>query len=512
MNFVSLFQEIIQNEDRFFSMPKLPVQESIKMFDERLCHSKQRLIDEQHSFVKETLENCLNPFFTNMLVHSAKTWSSEVSSDDINSGHDIESQFNVELNTVERKYGKIRVSFALGFLTAGKYGLSDSEIQDLLYVNEKKVAEEMKDFEILHEVSPVLLWTQLKRSLGCLISTFNFHSVMLTRWKSQEVFNIAKNRYLKDDDQKTMHIRKVLVNYFQDSCESSKRSSCGGKEVEKSVQFIRERAFCELPYQAFYGADSISDRYIFDTNWLIDKLTSCDTYQLLEDIVLCLSQRDVTSDKDKNDFKLMKDFLELSYEALSWNGSQIVSQLYGRLLEFYKSAENVENYPKMKRLCDSSAYPSLLPLNQAVRSIRKTAESIEAEVKEECSNYSSLFKISNHPRLMISLSPSEGIIIVWDIYTQVSLRTIKGILNPRDLQMIDDFNAIVLCNRELKIYDLDEGVLKLNIKGVMNQSMPYFGLHNHEHVVAMSRNRMYVNMMNTQSGDLVTTFKVGEDR
>lgn len=46
----------------------------------------------------------------------------------------------------------------------------------------------------------------------------------------------------------------------------------------------------------------------------------------------------------------------------------------------------------------------------------------------------------------------------------------------------------------------------------MPQKMPYFGLHDSNHLVALSRNRMYVNLMNLESGDLVTTFKAGEDR
>lgn len=46
----------------------------------------------------------------------------------------------------------------------------------------------------------------------------------------------------------------------------------------------------------------------------------------------------------------------------------------------------------------------------------------------------------------------------------------------------------------------------------MNQKMPYYGLHDSDHLVALSRNRMYVNLMNLTTGDLVTTFKAGEDR
>ncbi|GIX73219.1 NACHT and WD repeat domain-containing protein 2 [Caerostris extrusa] len=58
---------------------------------------------------------------------------------------------------------------------------------------------------------------------------------------------------------------------------------------------------------------------------------------------------------------------------------------------------------------------------------------------------------------------------------------------------------------------MDQGTLVVKLKGVMNQKMAYYGLHNENYGVALSRNRMYVNMTNLNTGDLETTFKVGED-
>lgn len=47
----------------------------------------------------------------------------------------------------------------------------------------------------------------------------------------------------------------------------------------------------------------------------------------------------------------------------------------------------------------------------------------------------------------------------------------------------------------------------------MNQNMPFFAYCNDaQHLVCLSRNRMYVNLMNLESGDCITTFKAGEDR
>ncbi len=43
----------------------------------------------------------------------------------------------------------------------------------------------------------------------------------------------------------------------------------------------------------------------------------------------------------------------------------------------------------------------------------------------------------------------------------------------------------------------------------MNQKLPLFGLHGDSHVVSLSRNRMYVNLISLENGDCETTFKVG---
>lgn len=48
-----------------------------------------------------------------------------------------------------------------------------------------------------------------------------------------------------------------------------------------------------------------------------------------------------------------------------------------------------------------------------------------------------------------------------------------------------------------------QGEFVVALKGVMNQKMPYYGLHDPRHLVALARNRMYVNLMNIETGELV---------
>lgn len=154
---------------------------------------------------------------------------------------------------------------------------------------------------------------------------------------------------------------------------------------------------------------------------------------------------------------------------------------------------------------------------------------------EEGNHYDRLFPIKGDEKHMVATSAGVNEITVWNIYSETprKVRTLKGVSQPRDVKMIDRFKvgcfatvvdrqckhcascsskALVLCNRELKLYNLDEGVLQTKLKGVMNQKMPFYGLHDEHFAIALARNRMYVNFMNLETGDLATTFKVGEDR
>lgn len=101
---------------------------------------------------------------------------------------------------------------------------------------------------------------------------------------------------------------------------------------------------------------------------------------------------------------------------------------------------------------------------------------------------------------LIAISTESDEVVIWNVYEDRAVRTLRNIPRPRDVLMVDQRQAVMLCNRELNLYNLDEGRLVNKLKGVMNQKMPYYGLHNENYVVALSRNRMYVNVINLQTG------------
>lgn len=244
------------------------------------------------------------------------------------------------------------------------------------------------------------------------------------------------------------------------------------------------------------------------------------------------------------------NYIRQSIFPLKYDGSQIYSQIYCRSFETFKSGTKSTKSKKFNEILSTALCPpiwSLMPLSEvSIDSFIKTrigqiqpppsnngvqisspnlSDSQKTSVlpsnqlrpngpvnSYQQASRQNIFTIKENQRHVIAIYPDKNSLAVWDIFEERAVRIINDIEHPRDLRMVDQKRAVILCNRELRVYDLDSGNLVTKLKGVMNQKMPYFEIFGQDYVIALARNRMYVNMLNINTGELETTFKVGEDR
>jgi len=193
----------------------------------------------------------------------------------------------------------------------------------------------------------------------------------------------------------------------------------------------------ELPYQTLLVRGEIRDRFLLDGDWLLDKLCGADVYQTLEDFA-------VGAGEDAEAAALGR-CLEESAQALASDGRQLFAQLRMRLAQ-----APLDELPRLAALV--SAPPplaSLLPL-EAV------AEAAEAEAS---SPVALLTRLPDQTRFVCSLATDSGELAVWDVCTGRRVRTLANVPQPSAVQLIDWRRCIVLCRRELTVFDLDQGVL-----------------------------------------------------
>ncbi|XP_076043047.1 NACHT domain- and WD repeat-containing protein 1 isoform X2 [Oratosquilla oratoria] len=524
-------QNIIEDRACFLKIPPLTIDEAYNKFETNLKSRHRSVNKEQREAVSRCQQECPLPLYVEIVCRMAYEWTG--SETELPLKPNLSDQIHAVFDDLEEKYGTIEVSHTLGFLTAAKHGLSDSEMIDILSCDEAVLERIFVHGQPPVRRCPSLLWVQISRALQPFLMKTIVAGICLLTWRHESFRNVAHERYLGTSDQVNMCC-SALIDYFQSKWangvkkpvpvyeagveegkdryvldQPTKYRSSNMSKISVQPAFSRHnrRKLDELPYQVLQLRGRILEEFVLNFDWVYDKLCGSDTYQVLEDVSLALRNH-----SNNIELVLLKETLELAAYSLGYDGRQFYSQIYGRLTTFMTDEENHETYPIMKKLYDSASHapvPCLIPLATC---LHEPFQDQNMKLGDGQVYFNAIIRARHNPHYVVTLSTERGEIAVWNIYTMSPVRTLTGITQPRKLKMIDDYRCLVLCGRELRIYNFDEGLFVMKLREVMNQKMPFFGLHDRDHVVALSRSRMYVNMMNLQNGDCVATFKVGEDR
>ncbi|MEW8506995.1 MAG: AAA family ATPase [Candidatus Thiodiazotropha sp.] len=145
---------------------------ALQLFDTLLSSAGRSLTPQQTTEIRRSISKCARPLFIRLLADLAATWSSrdrpQIDARDIASL--IEYLFN-HLSS-EVKHGSVLVTYALGYLAASRYGMSDDELLAVLSENDKV----MSSFRQRHPDSPqighlpYIIWAGLHADLSPYLS------------------------------------------------------------------------------------------------------------------------------------------------------------------------------------------------------------------------------------------------------------------------------------------------------------------------------------------------------
>ncbi|KAL7029565.1 hypothetical protein ACKWTF_006289 [Chironomus riparius] len=420
-------------------------------------------------------------------------WLGQRKLENLSISHISEKVFEI----LENKFGLTTVKYLITLITASRDGLLETEIFEML--ESSKIVDG----------SITKLWTNFSWTMGPLLLHNKNIKIM-----DSTIRAVAEKRY--ESDMECAH--KILHDYFVQQpnvyFDSKKKESC-----------YNTRKFTELPYHSFKidKKEYETSQYLTNLTWLHDKIDSTGCVQLLFDIYLISPpvQSNEMSPNARNiklaeHIEFLIRFLEIHFKSLNYDAQQLQS-----LLSTFIKAE-------LSKRSDLSSNSIIQGWQNEIKSgdayierlyIENDDDDNDEEISEngdECDSnkngYDFLINTNVNESFAISLSTDREEICVWNVLECSKVRTLNGVPQPSSVCLVGEYELAVLCKREIRVLDLNEGKFKVTLKGVMNQKMPYFGLHDPQHLVCLSRNRMYVNLMNMESGDCVTTFKAGEDR
>ncbi|KAK9511267.1 hypothetical protein O3M35_005854 [Rhynocoris fuscipes] len=474
----SIKKHLESTEAKFISIPDLEKSERESILMSSILEYNHSVNPKVHDCVLNAVNTCTLPLYIKAVAWQT-TWCNEYGVE-LEIKSDLDSQLECMLKQLEVIFGEEQVEKAFALICCAKWGVQDSEMIDILSSD----THFHTSTTYLPWAGACLFWAKFTRHLMPFLSWLDDKTL---RVRDAALYRICSQRYAA----RLSWGYKTLYNYFSgqlwNDIAEIKARKIDQPDVYSETYNVRKLE--ELPY-LLIKTEKSALKLTLNHEWLLKKLCATNAHQVLEDIFM----EDRTEDGD-----WLKRFIELNYEALSYDGRQ----LYSLLHIYLKNNTNTTLASTWAKIVENPPITSL---------IKADVNEKETSGINQSDSFDILKRLPESQYFVVTVRTKECEISVWDVRKCRRVRILKGMPQPTALQMVDDYKCIVLCNRELRTYDLDKGVLLCKLKGVMNQKMPYFGLHDASHLVALSRNRMYVNLMNLETGDLVTTFKAGEDR
>ncbi|KAM7353853.1 uncharacterized protein ACRADG_005773 isoform 2-T5 [Cochliomyia hominivorax] len=401
---------------------------------------------------------------------------------------DMSEMLDKILQVIESKFSSDHAEIMMLILSLSEWGIRESDCID-----------------IFHRISQIdahvafRIWSKFCWLMGPMLLTIrniriadkSFRNAILTKYKSKHA-----------------HVHQIIREYF----DRQENYFTSPKEINP---FYNYQKFLKLPYHHFcnvmedhLGLNKIEILfhcfYFTELQWMADKVHATGPTHLMSDVLISEKISGITEQPYVH-IQLLKDFLKKYMYELNYDGHQFFT-----LIKFYMKSRVRED-------------PSLND-DQIIRSWLECTNELEVpfldiintnfgnELENGKVSYDAIVNLPHPGFFAATISTDREEICIWDVKTCTRVRVLQGISQPTAMCPFGTYNAAVLSRREIKVINLDDGTFKVALKGVMNQKMPYFGLHDQKHLVCLSRNRMYVNLMNLESGDCVTTFKAGEDR
>lgn len=81
--------------------------------------------------------------------------------------------------------------------------------------------------------------------------------------------------------------------------------------------------------------------------------------------------------------------------------------------------------------------------------------------------YDAVFTLESNRSHIILISNDLNELVIFNLKANRNARILRNVNKPKHIELIDQFRAVVLCDRELNVYNLDEGRLVTKLKGVM---------------------------------------------
>eukprot|EP00004_Rigifila_ramosa_P014105 TRINITY_DN3180_c0_g1_i6.p1 TRINITY_DN3180_c0_g1~~TRINITY_DN3180_c0_g1_i6.p1 ORF type:complete len:927 (-),score=255.74 TRINITY_DN3180_c0_g1_i6:35-2815(-) len=250
----------------FIQVPRLAVEEGNEIVSAMISSSSRKLTPAQHQQVLDGFNVCPLPLYLHLAVETALLWSSYTPHTPL--AHSVRDLIHALFDRLERTHGRVLISRALGYITLAKYGLSGSELEDVLSCDDDVLNDVYQWWNPPVRRLPPLLWLRAKADLGTyIVEKRNASGGTSYGWYHRQFSEVAAERY--NQPEMIPILARGITSYFFEKGRSIPESplftrSLAPQPLWTNPQTANARVVSELPAAAVSGLDfKVFETFVF---------------------------------------------------------------------------------------------------------------------------------------------------------------------------------------------------------------------------------------------------------
>ena len=258
----------------------------------------------QWRVVANAVAKCSLPIFCKLVFAEICRWKSYSKPQDTYLAHSVMDSIFLLFEKVETKHGWFLVSHALAYVTAAKSGVSETELEDLISLDDK-VLDDIYQYHLppVRRIPP-LLWTRVRSDLPGYLSDSEADGVSVINWYHRQFRDAAKIRYFKTDAE-LIYFHSMMSDFFLGKYGGGIPKAFKFTEIQKhrfglkskdseadrqvpamplvfytkdgKISRYNLRKFGELPYHLVRCRqfEDLFHNVLFNYQWLYAKMSAC---------------------------------------------------------------------------------------------------------------------------------------------------------------------------------------------------------------------------------------------
>ena len=525
----------------FILVPIFSTELSAKVLYSWLKKENRCLSDDQFKVVERAFEQCSLPLYVKLTFDRVVMWHSYTPMSECELNYTVQSSIEYLFQHLEKKHGQVLVSRALAYVTASKVGLSETELEDLLSLDDIVLNSVFQIHIPPVRRIPPLLMVRIRYDISQYLVDKEVDEVRSFFWYHRQFYEVCKKRYLSDKNlQVQFHsdmadyylgkwygIKKPF-KYTQEQMKKIGVSSPDGEadrkiagqpllfQVDHGNKTVRynKRKLSRLPYHLYSAnrQEELRSQCLFNYEWLKVKLQATSLQEMLLDFALFGEKKNVLVKVIKACQSTLKKFPET-----------LALEISGRLLALLQSrAENHEQTLLEQCLEASSTTCKVVPY-QPCYTIPSEAQLYQIEHPHIQSN-TIMFDLSEDSNHLAVLS-GKNEVLIYDVRSgeldmTVQLPTEEQnynvLIKPPNKDTIIAGGTNQMKSNTIVLLDINTGIVENNLR--LNKLYPKIGFTDEytfeltEKYIIAHVKKQAADVFDRQTGEIVHEFEGQPDQ